>query len=34
MRDPLDFLAANNHDAELIKSCSPFVELSKIEAYP
>jgi hypothetical protein len=29
-----DFLAADNHDAELIKSCSPFVGFSKIAAYP
>ncbi|MFN6017457.1 MAG: hypothetical protein ACK49N_07755 [Verrucomicrobiota bacterium] len=27
-------LAADNHDAELIKSCSPFVGFSKIAAYP
>jgi hypothetical protein len=34
MRELLDFLAADNHDAELIKSCSPFVGFSKIAAYP
>ncbi|MBN8458041.1 MAG: hypothetical protein J0M04_09395 [Verrucomicrobia bacterium] len=28
MRDLLEFLAAPNHDAEPIKSCSPFVGLS------
>jgi hypothetical protein len=34
MRELLDFLAADNHDAELIKSCSPFVGFSKISDYP
>lgn len=28
MRELIEFLAAPNHDAELIKSCSPFVGLS------
>jgi len=33
-RELLDFLVADNHDAELIKSRSPFVGFSKIAAYP
>jgi hypothetical protein len=34
MRELIDFLVADNHDAEVIKSCSPFVGFSKIAAYP
>lgn len=33
MSELVAFLAADNHDAEPLKSCSPFVGFSKIDTY-